>query len=217
MRVLLADDHALFRDGLASLLQAWDVEVVGQASDGLEAVEQALALRPDLVLMDIRMPRLGGLEATRRIKAVLPETKIAMLTVSDEERDLLEAIKAGAEGYLLKNMAGAEFGEMLAALARGEPTISRSLAGKLLREFGRQVRSEPVAKVATELTDREKEVLQHVARGATSKEVAQRLAISVNTVNYHMKNILEKLHAHSRAEAAARAIHEGLVEPGGSP
>ncbi|MBI2942015.1 MAG: response regulator transcription factor, partial [Chloroflexi bacterium] len=190
IRVLLADDHALFRDGVASLLRAWDVEVVGQASDGTEAVEKALALRPDLVLMDIKMPRLSGLEATRRIKGSLPETKIVMLTVSDEERDLFEAVRAGAEGYLLKNMGGAEFGEMLAGLARGELPISRALAGKLLQELGRQARGGPVPKAVGELTDREKDVLQLVARGATNREVALQLIISVNTVNYHMRNIL---------------------------
>ena len=155
MRVVLADDHALVRDGVASLLKAWDMDVVGQASDGVEAVEQALALRPDLVLMDINMPRLGGLEATRRIKIALPDTKIVMLTVSDDERDLFEAIKAGAEGYLLKNMSGREFGEMLSGLSQGVPAITRSLAGKLLAEFGRQARSEPVARNPDELTDRE--------------------------------------------------------------
>ncbi len=212
MRVLLADDHGLFRDGVASLLGAWDMEVVGQASDGLEAVEQALALRPDLILMDITMPRLGGVEATLRIKAALPETKIVMLTVSDEERDLIEAIKAGAEGYLLKNMGGAEFGQMLEGLARGEPPISRSLAGKLLGEFGRQVRGEPSSKATEELTEREKEVLQFVAHGATSKEAARRLGIAESTINYHVKNILGKLHARNRTEAAVKAIHEGFVE-----
>ena len=212
MRVLLADDHALFRDGVASLLHAWDVEVVGQASDGVEAIEKALALRPELVLMDIRMPRLGGLEATRQIKAALPETKIVMLTVSDEESDLFDAVKAGAEGYLLKNMGGAEFGEMLSGLANGIPPISRSLAGKLLREFSRQVRGGPAPKVFDELTEREKGVLQLVAKGATNKEVAQRLTISENTVNYHVKNILEKLHARNRAEAAVRALREGFVQ-----
>lgn len=217
MRVLLADDHALFRDSLAVLLRTWNVEVVGEAGDGDEAVRQALALRPDVVLMDVKMPGVGGLGATRRIKAALPETKVVMLTMSDEERDLFEAVKAGAEGYLLKNMGGAEFGEMLAGLARGEPPVSRSLAGKLLREFGRHVRQESAPRPAEELTEREKEVLQLVAQGAANKEVAQRLGISENTVNYHMKNILGKLHALSRAEAAVRAITEGLVEPGGEP
>ena len=212
MRVLLADDHGLFRDGVASLLAAWDVEVVGQANDGLEAVEQALALHPDLILMDITMPRLGGVEATRQIKAALPATKIVMLTVSDEERDLIEAIKAGAEGYLLKNMGGAEFGQMLEGLTRGEPPISRSLAGKLLGEFGRQARGEPPARATEELTEREKEVLQLVARGATSKEAARDLGVSESTINYHVKNILAKLHARNRAEAAVKALHEGFVE-----
>ena len=212
MRVLLADDHALFRDGVASLVRAWDVEVVGQASDGIEAIEQALALRPDLVLMDIKMPRLGGLQATQRIKTALPDTKIVMLTVSDEECDLLEAVKAGAEGYLLKDMGGAEFGEMLAGLARGIPPVSRSLAGKLLSEFARQVRRGPAPKSPDDLTEREKEVLQLVARGATNREVAQNLVISENTVNFHMKNILAKLHASNRAEAAVRALREGFVE-----
>jgi len=211
MRVLLADDHALVRDGVASLLVAWDMDVVGQANDGLEAVERALALGPDLVLMDINMPRLGGLEATRRIKAALPDTKIVMLTVSDDEHDLFEAVRAGAEGYLLKNMSGAEFGEMLAGLAQGTPPISRSLAGKLLAEFGRQARAEASVRKPDELTDREKAVLHLVARGATNREVARRLIISENTVNFHVKNILGKLHAHTRAEAAVRALRKGLV------
>ena len=211
MRVLLADDHALVRDGVASLLAAWEMDVVGQASDGLEAVEQAQALRPDLVLMDINMPRLGGLEATRRIKAALPGTKIVMLTVSEDERDLFEAVRVGAEGYLLKNMSGTEFGEMLAGLSQGIPPISRSLAGKLMAEFARQARSEPTPKNPEELTTRERDVLQLIAHGVTNREVARRLVISENTVNFHVKNILGKLHAHTRAEAAVRAIREGLV------
>lgn len=211
MRVLLADDHALVRDGIASLLGAWDMDVVGQANDGVEAVEFAQALRPDVVLMDINMPRLGGLDATRQIKARLPETKIVMLTVSDDEHDLFEAVKAGAEGYLLKNMAGAEFGQMLVGLASGIPAVSRSLAGKLLAEFGRQVRQEPVPRKVEELTERERDVLQLIARGATNREVARRLVISENTVNFHVKNILGKLHAHTRAEAAVRALQEGMV------
>jgi DNA-binding NarL/FixJ family response regulator len=213
LRVLLADDHALVRDGVASLLQAWDMDVVGQANDGIEAVEQAIALRPDLVLMDINMPRLRGHEATRRIKATLPDTKIVMLTVSDDEHDLFEAVKAGAEGYLLKNMSGAEFGEMLAGLSNGIPAITRSLAGKLLAEFARQARGEAAVRRPDELSEREKDVLQLVARGATNREVARRLIISENTVNFHVKNILGKLHAHTRAEAAVRALQEGLVTP----
>lgn len=214
MRVLLADDHALFRDGVASLLGAWDMEVVGQACDGGDAIEQSLRLRPDLVLMDVRMPNVGGLEATRRIKASLPGVKIVMLTVSDDEQDLFEAIKAGAEGYLLKNMSGEEFGRMLADLAGGHAPISRALAGKLLREFARQSRAEAAQKAGDDLTDREKEVLQLVARGAPNKGIAQELGISENTVNYHMKNILGKLHARNRAEAAVVALRDGLFRAG---
>ncbi len=212
MRVLLADDHALFRDGLAGLLRAWDMDVVAQAGDGVEAVERAREYKPALVLMDISMPRLGGLEATRQIKAERPGTKIVMLTVSEDERDLFEAVKAGAEGYLLKNMRGDDFGEMLSGLSAGVPPFSPSLAGKLLAEFGRQARGEPATRASEELTEREREVLQLVARGATDKEVAVRLGIAANTVHYHMKNVLVKLHARNRAEAAVRALREGLVE-----
>jgi DNA-binding NarL/FixJ family response regulator len=211
MRVLLADDHALVRDGVASLLVAWDMDVVGQASDGIEAVAQVQALRPDLVLMDINMPRMGGLEATRRIKAARPDTRIVMLTVSDDEADLFEAVKAGAEGYLLKNMSGAELEQMLAGLSSGIPAISRSLAGKLLTELARQGRGEPVPRHPDELTGRERDVLRLIARGATNREVAQRLVISENTVNFHVKNILGKLHAHTRAEAAVRGLRDGIV------
>ena len=217
MRVLLADDHALVRDGVASLLRAWGIDVVGQANDGVEAVELALTLRPDLVLMDINMPRQGGLEATRQIHAALPDTKIVMLTVSDDEHDLFEAVKAGAEGYLLKNMTSAEFGQMVEGLSSGVPAVSRSLAGKLLAEFSRQVRQVPAPRQTDALTERERDVLQLIAHGATNREVARQLVISENTVNFHVKNILGKLHAHTRAEAAVRALREGLVaDPDGS-
>lgn len=213
VRALLADDHPLFRDGVASLLKAWEVEVVGQAGDGVDAVDKSLELRPDLVLMDIRMPNMSGLEATRRIKAALPDVKIVMLTASDDEEDLFEAIKAGAEGYLLKDMSGTEFRQLLMGLSQGQPPISRSLAGKLLREFARQTRGKAKPKTYDELSDREKEVLQLVAGGAANKGIAQALGISENTVNYHMKNILGKLHARNRAEAAVMALRDGLLQP----
>src|SRR3972149_1705882 len=132
MKVLIVDDHALFRDGIASLLKAWGMEVAGQASDGLDALEQARELRPDLILMDIQMLRCNGLEATRIIKAEMPETKIVIVTVSDEEEDLFEAIKSGAEGYVLKNMPGEEFGRVLRDISRGESPLSPGLAGQLL-------------------------------------------------------------------------------------
>jgi two-component system NarL family response regulator len=213
LRILLADDHALFRDGVASLLQAWRLEVVGEASDGVQAVEQALALRPDLILMDIQMPRMGGIAATVRIKQELPETKVVMLTMSEDEHDLFEAIRAGADGYLLKNLTGAEFIAMLRGLTRGEIPVSQSLAGKLLTEFSRAVRSPVTGLSPPGLTEREKDVLRLVARGDTSRLVAEHLVISENTVNFHVRNILGKLHARTRSEAVARALRDGLVEP----
>ena len=212
MKVLIVDDHALFRDGIASLLRAWGMEVAGQASDGLDALEQARELRPDLILMDITMPRCNGLEATRLIKAEMPETKIVMVTVSDEEEDLFEAIKSGAEGYVLKNMPGDEFGRVLTDIAKGEAPLSRGLAAKVLAEFARLAK-EPALKGSDkdDLSDRECEVLQLVTNGATNKEIAAQLFISENTVNYHMKNILAKLHLRNRAQAVAYALQTGLV------
>lgn len=214
LRILLADDHALFRDGIASLLRAWDLDLVGEASDGLQAVEQALALRPDVILMDIQMPRMNGIAATQRIKRDLPDVKIVMLTMSEEQHDLIDAIRAGADGYLLKNLSGEEFVGMLGGITRGEIPVSRSLAGKLLSEFARSVRTPPSAPAAPTLSERERDVLQLVARGATSRQVAQELVISENTVNFHVRNILDKLHARTRSEAVARAIRDGIVEPG---
>jgi DNA-binding NarL/FixJ family response regulator len=214
LNVLIADDHALFRDGIASLLRAWGMEVAGQASDGLEALEQARRLRPDIVLMDIKMPRCNGLEATRLIKAEMPDTKIVMVTVSDDEEDLFEAIKSGAQGYVLKNMPGEEFGRVLSDIARGEAPLSPGLAAKILAEFVRLARDTTPRTAANEgLGHREREILQLVADGATNKEIGARLFISENTVSYHMKNILAKLHLRNRAQAVAYALQSGLVNP----
>ena len=212
MRVLLADDHALFRAGIASLLRAWGMKVVGEASDGLQALELARKLRPDLILMDIQMPRCNGLEATRLVKAEMPEIKIIMVTVSDDEDDLFEAIKSGAQGYLLKNMHEEEFRRVLEGIAGGEAPLSRGLAVKLLEEFAR-LSHEPAAKPSEreKLSEREREVLQLVAGGATNKEIAAQLFISEHTVNYHMKNILTRLHLRNRAQAVAYALQSGLV------
>ena len=210
MRVLLADDHALFRDGVRSLLTAKGIEIVGEASDGQEAVEAALRLRPDLVLMDITMPSLNGLDATRLIKARAPEIKIVMLTVSDEDRMVFEAIKSGAQGYLLKNLQADEFFEMLQGLERGEAPLTRALAARILDEFGRHGASVPVPP-QDELTGRERDVLQAVSGGASNREIAGRLHISENTVKFHMKNILDKLHLRSRAEVVAYAARRGLL------
>ncbi len=209
MRIVLADDHALFRDGLSSLLRAWGHDVVGLASDGAESVELVAGLQPDLVLMDVKMPGMDGLEATRRIAQAQPDVSIVILTVSEEEDDLFRAIKAGARGYLLKNLESAQLRSMIEAVARGEAAISPSTAARIIAELAR-----PAASVAgpDRLTDREVEVLKLVTGGLRNKEIAARLGITENTAKYHLKNILAKVHAESRTELAARAVREGLIE-----
>ncbi len=210
MRVLLADDHTLFRDGVASLISAWGHEVVGQASNGEEAVALADRLRPDLVLMDVRMPGVSGLAATQRIRADHPEIAIVMLTVSEDEDDLFTAIKAGAQGYLLKNLESAQLRSMLEAVSRGEAAITPATAARIIDEFLRPDRPRlPVE--PDRLTERELDVLRLVTQGLRNKEIAARLGITENTAKFHLKNILEKLHAQSRTELAARAVREGLV------
>ena len=213
MRVLLADDHPLFRDGLATLLRARGMDVVGEASNGLEAVEKARVLKPDLILMDVNMPHMNGLEATRIVKTERPETKIVILTVSDDDENLFEAIKSGAQGYLLKSLQSQAFFELLNGVAQGEAPISRGLATKILGEFARHLQQdEAQAANKEELTDREKEVLRLVAEGSTNRDIAGKLNVTENTVKYHLKNILEKLHLRNRAQAVAYAMQTGLLK-----
>jgi DNA-binding NarL/FixJ family response regulator len=209
MRIVLADDHSLFRDGVASLLAAWGHEVVGMAGDGEEAVRLVLGQRPDLVLMDVSMPRVSGLEATRRLATAGSDAAIVMLTVSEDEDDLFEAIKGGARGYLLKNLEAAQLRAMVEAVGRGEAAISPATAARIIAEFGRPAAARP----PDELTERETAVLRLVVEGQRNKEIAARLGISENTVKFHLRNILEKLHAESRTEVAARAVRDGLVPP----
>lgn len=212
MRVLLADDHALFRAGLASLLNAWGVQVIGQAANGNEAIAGAREFHPDLVLMDINMPGLNGLEATRAIKTEFPDIKVIILTVSDDQEDLFEAIKSGAEGYLLKNLREEEFADLLNRIARGEPVMFSGLAKKLLQEFARLKQQEkPVVEAESGLSVREQGVLELVARGDTNKQVAATLYISEYTVNFHMKNILSKLHLKNRTQVATWALRHGFT------
>ena len=213
MRILLADDHALIRDGVASLVGAWGHDVVGQAANGDEAVDLVERLHPDLVLMDVRMPGSSGLDATRRIAVLHPEVAIVMLTVSEDEDDLFEAIKAGARGYLLKNLEAAELRSMLDAVARGEAAISPATALRIIRELAHPAASGDGTGAADPLTEREIEVLGLVTAGLRNKEIAARLGISENTAKFHLRNILEKLHAESRTELATRAIREGLIGP----
>jgi len=209
MRVVLVDDHALFRDGVASLLAAWGHDVVGQAADGSAAPELVRRLVPDLVLMDVRMPGISGLEATRRIATENPSVAIVMLTVSEDEDDLFAAIKAGARGYLLKNLEAAQLRAMLEAVERGEAAISPATAARIITELARP--AAPAAPDPDRLTEREVEVLRLVTAGLRNKEIAARLGISENTAKFHLRNILDKLHAESRVEVAARAVREGLV------
>jgi DNA-binding NarL/FixJ family response regulator len=209
MRVVLADDHALFRDGVSSLLQAWGHEVVGHAADGREAVDLVTRLEPDLVLMDVRMPGMSGVEATQAIAAIRPEMPIVMLTVSEDEEDLFAAIRAGARGYLLKDLEAAQLHAMIDTVARGEAAITPATAARIIRHLSTMSGADGSARDA--LTARELEVLRLVTDGRRNKEIAAELGISENTAKYHLRNILEKLHAESRTEVAARAIREGLV------
>jgi two-component system NarL family response regulator len=215
IRVLIADDHALFRRGLQMVLeQEPGISVVGEAGDGQEAVEKAGETMPDVVLMDVRMPKRGGIEATKAIKELMPHIKILMLTISDEEADLYDAIKAGATGYLLKEVSIEEVGNAIRSVQTGQSLISPSMASKLLSEFATMVKraDEKQAAPQPRLTDREMEVLKLVAKGRNNRDIAKELFISENTVKNHIRNILEKLHLHSRMEAVVYAVREKLLE-----
>jgi DNA-binding NarL/FixJ family response regulator len=216
MRVLVADDHALFRDGLRSLLEARGVDVVAEAGNGREAVELAKTHRPDVVLMDLSMPELGGLAATRLISADEPEIKVVILTASEDDADLFEAIKSGAQGYLFKNLKSDELLSMLEGVSRGEPALTPGLARKLLGEFARPTPAHH-ERASDALTEREQEVLELLVQGVTSnRDLAEHLIVSENTVKYHLRNILDKLHVQNRAQVVAYALRHGLVEPSGS-
>ena len=210
-RVLVADDHSLFRDGIISLLEAAGFEVVAQVGDGQSAVSEALRLKPELVLLDITMPQVTGLEALHHIKKSLPETNVVMLTVSDDDADLLEAVKSGANGYLLKSLTADEFLDMLNGLQRGEAAMTRQTTARLLKGLT-QSASQPF-EAAGRLTPREIELLRLVADGMSNRAIAQALSVSPNTVKYHMKNILQKLNVQNRTEAVSYAIGAGLLKP----
>jgi DNA-binding NarL/FixJ family response regulator len=213
MRVLIADDHALFRDGLKSLLDARGVDVVAEARNGREAVSLARQHNPEIVLMDLTMPEMTGLEAIRMISADLPEVKVVVLTASEDDADLFEAIKSGAQGFLPKDIESSRLFSMLEGVMRGEPALTPGLARKLLTEFA-QPAPAPKEQPSTLLTDREREVLELLVEGVTSnKELADRLFVSENTVKYHLRNILTKLHLQNRAQVISYAVRNKLVEP----
>ena len=213
MRVVISDDHALFRDGLRSLLEARGIEVVGEATNGRAAVEQTKRLRPDVDLMDLNMPEMDGLAATRLISAEQPQVKVVVLTASEDDADLFEAIKSGAQGYLFKNLASDEFFRLLEGVARGEPALTPGLARKLLGEFARPpTAAQPAVEGPQALTEREREVLDLLVQGITSnRELAERLVVTENTVKYHLRNILDKLHVQNRAQVVAYAVRHGMV------
>jgi DNA-binding NarL/FixJ family response regulator len=214
VRVLLADDHSLFREGLANILNAQpDFEVVGEANDGLEVLVKARKLEPDLILMDVGMPGCDGVEATQMVKKEFPGVTIVMLTVRDETEKLFEAVKSGAQGYLLKSIRSRELMTMLRGAVRGDAAITPSLGGRMLEEFRRlsQQAGHASPNETAALTRREQEVLGLVAEGATDKEIAQALSVSVHTVKSHVRNILSKLQLSHRYEAAQYALREGLI------
>jgi len=203
-RILLADDHVLFREGLAGLIHSQtDLQVVGQAGDGLEALTLARDLQPDVVVMDIKMPVCDGLEATRLLRSALPDVCILILTVHDEDEKLFEAVKSGANGYLLKNTSSAEFLDALRATLAGDGWLPPRLAARLLEEFARQTNAAPHASAPAwaNLTPRESEVLGLLATGASDKQIAARLSVSLHTVKSHVRSILAKLHAVNRRDA----------------
>lgn len=212
MRLLIADDHALFRDSLRSLLEARGHEVAAEARTGDEAVELARTADPDVVLMDLAMPGKGGLEATREILAERPDVRVVVLTASTQEEDLFEALRAGAQGYLMKDLEADAFFDLLEKVLRGEPALPPELSRKVLREFasGGAAQRERVDPDA--LTDRELEVLAAMVQGVTSnRALARHLGVAENTVKFHVRNILDKLHVHDRAQAVAHALRKGLV------
>lgn len=211
IRVMLVDDHALFRRGLRRLLEDQpDFEVVGEAASGGEAVERAPELMPDVILMDIYMRGGDGLEATRHIRTQLPYARIVMLTVSDEDHNLFEAIKAGAQGYVLKKIEPQELFETVRGASRGEAPLSPQMAPKLIAEFAR-VAAQGDESGVDALTPREHDVLAAVARGLSNKEVAAALGLSEYTVRNHLRNIMEKLHLRNRTEAATYAVRQRLT------
>lgn len=211
MRVLVADDHSLFRDGIVSLLKAAGHEVIAEVGDGKKAVEAALELKPDLVLLDITMPVMDGPQALRKIKAELPDTRVVMLTVSDEDSLLLDSVSAGASGYMLKSLTSEEFLNLLQGLERGEAALTGKMTARLIK--GVADRPQPRVEPHDALSVREIELLELVADGLSNKAIADKLSISENTVKYHMKNILQKLTAKNRTEAVTQAIRAGLLEP----
>lgn len=213
MRLLIADDHALFRDSLRSLLEARGHEVVGEARNGDEAVALATEVRPEVILMDLNMPGKSGMEAIREIAAASPQLPIVVLTASTDDEDLFEALRAGAQGFLRKDLEADNFFELLEGVAAGEPALTPELSRKIMKAFAAREATGGGREDPDALTDREMEVLQAMVAGVTSnRSLAKYLGVSENTVKFHVRNILDKLHLHDRAQAVSHALRSGLVE-----
>ncbi len=212
IRVLLVEDHALFRKAVAQLLRSEpDVELAGEAANGPEAIRQAVAGTPDIILMDIALPEMDGLETTRRIKALLPETRVVMLTASDADDMLFEALRSGAQGYLLKEVDAETLIRTVRAVMRGEAYLPGPLAAKVLEALSRPPVRAPLGDSEPLLSPREEEILALVAQGRSNKEIAAIVSVAENTVKNHLKNVLEKLHLENRVQAATYALQKGLI------
>jgi DNA-binding NarL/FixJ family response regulator len=213
-RILLADDHALVRRGVRLILDSEpDLTVVAEASDGAEAITQARAERPDLAILDIAMPRLTGLQAARELSRILPDLRILILTMYDNEQYFFEALKAGASGYVLKSVADRDLVEACRAAVRGEPFLYPGAVNALIRSYLERVADGEDPAAGRAITDREEEVLKLVAEGHSSKEIADLLVISIKTVERHRSNLLQKLGLRDRLELTRYAIRAGLIEP----
>jgi len=210
MRILVVDDHSLVRDGITSMLEAAGYTVVGQCGDGESAVSEAVRLQPDMVLMDIAMPKMNGIEALRLIREAAPDIKVVILTISEDENSLMDAFKFGASGYILKSSSGDEFLNFMTSLEDGELALNRSTATHLIQSL-MQVKN-GYRDRRPHLTDREREILALVADGCSNKVIGQRLSVSENTVKYHLKKILQKMNAQNRTEAVAYAMRLGLLD-----
>ena len=216
-KILIADDHALFREGLRQLIEHWDdFQVIGEAENGQEALDLCRKLAPDVVLMDVHMPVLGGVEATKRIHKELPGVRVVMLTMSVDEDDLFEAIKAGAQGYVLKDVHARQLHNALRGVIQGDATLSGPVAARVLAEFS-QMKQPPQESLPEEekleaLSERELVVLQYVADGLTNAEIGEKLFLSEQTIKKELSSIMQKLHLNNRVQVAAHALRKGLVK-----